>query len=165
MSRSFNCVNSPNSFCYICGKYFFKCQHTQLRPITNDISALYQAYFKIPLSDNDKSWAPSKACTNCTSSLLRWKTSGSAMPFGIPMIWREPFSHPLHCYFCSTETFGFNKKTKSKLKYPDLESAMKPQPHLPNEPIPLRPQEEYMDFEMGLSDQRSLALLNPILSQ
>jgi hypothetical protein len=40
-SRKF-CVNDPNNFCYICGKY---CQQLQRRNITDFVKQAYEAYF------------------------------------------------------------------------------------------------------------------------
>jgi hypothetical protein len=44
------CVNSPNSFCYICGEYILKKQH---RNITEFVKRVYFAYFGIKLGDQD----------------------------------------------------------------------------------------------------------------
>jgi hypothetical protein len=40
-SRKF-CVNDPNNFCYICGKY---CQQLQRRNITDFVKQAYEEYF------------------------------------------------------------------------------------------------------------------------
>jgi hypothetical protein len=151
MSRQLKCVNSPASFCYICGKYFVTRQLTQLRLITNEVCELYNKYFKMVLCDNTKSWAPDKACNNCVTGLKNWKKLNTPMPFGVPMIWREPSSHPTECYFCSINTVGISSKNKSSLVYPNLESAIRPQPHLPVEPIPSSREEE-LDVQYETSE-------------
>ena len=34
-----------------------------------------------------------------------------SMPFGVPMIWREPSSHVTDYYFFMTNVVGFNKRS------------------------------------------------------
>lgn len=39
----------------------------------------------------DKTWVPHTACKTCIEALKYWrKGKKKSMPFGIPMIWREP---------------------------------------------------------------------------
>ena len=52
-----------------------------------------------------------------------------AIPFSVPMVWREPKNHFNDSYFCMTNIVGFTKKNKSKITYPNCESARKPLPH------------------------------------
>ena len=49
-----------------------------------------------------------------------------SMLFQIPMIWRIPKSHHNDCYFCMVYVKGYSKKTKNKITYPNLESAILP---------------------------------------
>ena len=51
------------------------------------------------------------------------------MLFLAPMVWHEPKNHFKDCYFCMTNIAGFTKKNKSKITYPNCESARKPVPH------------------------------------
>ena len=39
------------------------------------------------------------------------------------MVWREPTNHVIDCYFCAVVVTGINRKNRSSLKYPDLQSA------------------------------------------
>jgi hypothetical protein len=55
------------------------------------------------------------------------------------MVWREPKNHFNDCYFCLTKIAGFTKKNKSKITYPNCESAMKPVPHDETNPPPVSP--------------------------
>ncbi|KAJ4447519.1 hypothetical protein ANN_09526 [Periplaneta americana] len=54
------------------------------------------------LGDQDKSWCPHKVCRSCVEELRSWKNGKrKSLPFGIPMIWREPTNHGDNCYFCT----------------------------------------------------------------
>jgi len=44
----------------------------------------------------------------------------------IEKVWREPANHVTDCYFCAVDVTGINRKNRSNLKYPDLESARRP---------------------------------------
>ena len=121
------CVNHPDNFCYICGQYTPK---QQCRNITKCIQLAYKYYFDCKLGGQDKEWAPHVCCASCNSMLSAWMNGKKkAMPFSVPMIWREPKNHFNDCYFCMTNIVGFTKKNKSKITYPNYESARKPVPH------------------------------------
>ena len=108
MSRQ--CLNHPDSFCYVCGEYVFK--HQKL-PINDTLQQAYHQYFGVKVGDVlKKPWVPHFCCTSCSRSLRGWKSgTHKRMPFGIPMIWREPRDHINDCYFCLTKTKGFSMKT------------------------------------------------------
>ena len=60
----------------------------------------YKAYFQVPLGDQEKKWAPHIVCYNCEEMLRGWtKGKRKSLPFGIPMVWREPKDHLSDCYF------------------------------------------------------------------
>lgn len=59
------------------------------------------------------------------------------MPFGVPMLWREPRIHHEDCYFCVTNVVGLNRQKQNSWKYPSLETAVRPQPHSASVPIPV----------------------------
>ncbi|KAI6651261.1 hypothetical protein LOD99_5408 [Oopsacas minuta] len=44
--------------------------------------------------------------------------------------------HISDCYFCMANISGFNAKTKSLIKYPNLHSAIRPVPHSIDVPVP-----------------------------
>lgn len=112
-SRFFNCKNSPDDFCYICGEYLLSGMH---RPITEEVCKLYFEYFGFQLSDNNQPWAPNTVCFNCIRGLKTWKNGHKKqMAFGIPMIWSIPRTHHDDCYFCGIKTFGFNKSNRKIL--------------------------------------------------
>jgi hypothetical protein len=83
------------------------------------------------------------------------------MPFAVPMIWREPKNHTDDCYFCMTKVAGFTRKNKSKIVYPQCDSALKPVPHDSQNVVPLPPasaesdtsdEENDSDDDMGADD-------------
>lgn len=131
------CVNEPDNFCYVCGKYTTTDQRKKL---TKRVQLAYKYYFDCQVGDQDKSWAPHVCCTVCYSALTQWlngKRKGLA--FCVPMVWREQKNHHSDCYFCMTKVAGYSKKNKSQIVYPDCESALKPVPHDVENPVPIPP--------------------------
>ena len=61
------------------------------------------------------------------------------MPFGVPKIWRKQADHSADCYFCQTNIKEFPTKNKTKIKYKNCRSAMKPVQHSSTVPIPSPP--------------------------
>ncbi|XP_066198436.1 uncharacterized protein [Saccopteryx leptura] len=129
------CKNSPDTFCYICGCYTL--QH-QRRNISSFVTRAYIAYFQVPLRDQDKNWAPHIVCHSCEEMLRDWtKGKRKGMPFGIPMVWREPKDHNSDCYFCLIHTKGIGKKKRHMIAYPNIPSAIRPIPHSETLPVPV----------------------------
>ena len=56
------------------------------------------------------------------------------------MIWREPRNHSDDCYFCSCNVRGYSTKNKKQIRYPNMDSAIRPAPHGPGIPTPQAPQ-------------------------
>ena len=82
------------------------------------------------LGDQDKEWSPHIVCQKCFMNLNNWSRNKlESLPFGIPMIWREPTNHIDDCYFCMVKTLGFNQKNKSRIQYPSIPSAIRPVQH------------------------------------
>lgn len=69
------------------------------------------------------------------------------MPFGTPMIWREPMHHSTDCYFCQTVVRGFSSKNKNKIIYPDCRSADEPLLHNSELPVPTSPNKIVLEDE------------------
>ena len=133
MASRRNCINSPDRFCYICGKFTF----TDKKPITDFIKSAYLAYFGMHLGDQDKEWAPHSVCSECYSLLRSWTNKTNRhLKFGIPMVWREPSNHHDDCYFCMVKTRGFNTRNRRKITYPSIPSAILPVPHCELHPVP-----------------------------
>lgn len=141
------CINHPNCFCFVCGSFVTK---SQRRTISYDLKKIYILYFGCPLGDQDKSWAPHIICTSCSSGLRDWLNGRkAAMPFAIPMVWREPRDHVSDCYFCLVNTNGFSAKNKQNIVYPSLDSAIRPVPHDDSLPIPLPPSGGLVSMQDG----------------
>ena len=122
-----NCKNSPDHFCYICGKYTLT---SQRRNMTTQIQHAYHCDFGCKIGDQDKIWAPHICCVSCQSSLSQWLNGKkNSMSFAVPMIWREPKNHTDDCYFCQVNISGHSKKSKSTIAYRDCLSALKRVPH------------------------------------
>ena len=87
--------NHLDVFWYICGEYMLAKYRFNVRDF---IKRVYKAYFGIKSGDQDKSWAPHKACKQCAETLHRW-TQGKAtsMRLGVPMVWRELKNHHEDC--------------------------------------------------------------------
>lgn len=130
-----SCKNDPDNFCYICGQIIILPK--QKRPITEAVKQNFKKYFNVKLGDQDKPWAPHTVCLNCTVRLSAWaRGEDRSMPFATPMVWREQINHNSDCYFCLTDTFGFNMKNKHDIKYPDVRSVTKPVLHSKELPVP-----------------------------
>ena len=90
----------------------------------------YKAYFQVPLGDQEKNWAPHVVCHNCEEMLRDWtKGKRKGLPFGVPMVWREPKDHLNDCYFCMVNLKGIGKKNRQRISYPSIPSAIRPVPH------------------------------------
>ena len=129
------CVNSAVNFCYICGKFTVS---SQKRVLTTRKRKAYHQYFGCKVEDQEKPWAPHICCNYCVTALNEWlKKKRKAMPFAVPMIWREPTGHVNDCYFCLTPSIkkGFNRKKKFVIEYPNILSAILPVPH--NDELPI----------------------------
>lgn len=146
MSRR-GCVNHPDNFCYICGQFT---PSDQRRNLTKKVNFAYKCYFGCKVGDQEKSWAPHICCGVCYVGLTQWLNGKrKKMPFAVPMIWREPKDHHTDCYFCMSKIAGFSKKTKSKIVYPDCDSALKPVPHEAEIPVPVPPTSVATDSDMS----------------
>ena len=141
------CSNEPNVFCYICGEYTLK--HNR-KTISDFVKSAYLAYFKVMLGDQDKPWAPHIVCKPCVELLRQWTNkSRKGLRFAIPMVWREPNDHCNDCNFCAMKTKGINRKNRSSLTYPNLNSAVRPVPH--SEELPVSVFEGLPQLESSLS--------------
>lgn len=124
------CANSPDRFCYICGKYFL---HNQLENITDFVKNVYQMYFNASMPNLDKTWTPNKVCSTCMRELRKWyKGIDNSFNIAIPMKWREPLDHIEDCFFCCCNVKGYNRKTLKRIVYPNIHSVTYPVFHKSN---------------------------------
>lgn len=80
------CLNSPDTFCYICGTYVIS---TRRRKITEFVRKSYFGYFGMKLGDQNKSFAP-----HIVWHLRKWSEGKmKCLNFAIPMVWREQKNH------------------------------------------------------------------------
>ena len=140
-----NCANSADSFCYICGEVTLAGQKRAITPL---VKKSYQFYLECKIGDQDKSWAPHICCSTCARDLPKWlKGEKVAMPFAVPMVWREPSNHVNDCYYCMVPPLsgGITKKRKKMIGYPNIQSALRPVPHGVGLPVPDPPKEFSID--------------------
>ena len=133
------CVNSADIFCYVCGEVTLASQRRSIRPL---IKKAYHLYVGCKLGDQDKQWAPHivcKSCAICLGDCINRK--GIAIPFAVPMVWREHSALSSDCYFCLTPPVAsdMNRKKKQRIDYPSIDSAIRPVPHGEDLPVPEPP--------------------------
>jgi hypothetical protein len=99
------CINNPAKFCFICSKF---APMKQRRKVTAFVKKAYHAYLeRSSVGDQDKTWAPRKACRTSIERLRQWMNGDrNSLPFGIPVVWREPSDHGNDCYFRSCNVKG-----------------------------------------------------------
>jgi len=71
-----------------------------------------------------------------------------AMPFAVPVVWREPSNHSSDCYFCLTPVASDMNRKKQKIDYPNIPSAIRPVPYGEDLPMPEPPKEYSLNSEM-----------------
>jgi len=107
-------------------------------------------YFGCKIGDQDKSWAPHVCCRKCATNLSQWLNGKiHAMPFAVPMVWREPSNHTTDCYFCMVPPVsgGIANKKKWTIVYPNILSALRPVPHGEGISVPEPPKECTIDSD------------------
>lgn len=117
--KPIGCVNSPNKFCYVCGKLVSK---QQLKPITDSVKERYFELFGTSIKHQAKPWAPNQTCTTCIAMLYGKRSP----PIATPMHWMEPMDHVSDCYFCLTTISALNGKNKRRIAYADLRTTTRP---------------------------------------
>jgi len=76
-----------------------------------------------------------------------------AMPFAVPVVWREPSNHSSDCYVCLTPLVasGMNRE-KQRIDYLNIPSAIRSAPHREDLPMPEPPKEYNLNLEMEEED-------------
>jgi len=93
------------------------------------VKKAYHLYFGCKIGDQDKSWAPHIYCHKCATNLSQWLDGKRhAMPFAVPMVWREPSNHATDCYFCMVlpVSGGITQKKEWTIVYPNIPSTLRP---------------------------------------
>jgi len=77
-----------------------------------------------------------------------------AMPFAVPMVWREPSNHSSDYYFCLTPPVAsdMNRRKKRRIDYPYIPSAIRSVPHWEDLPMPDPPKEYNLNSELEAED-------------
>jgi len=102
------------------------------------------------VGDQDKKWAPHIVCKSYAIRLGGWiNHKGMAVPFAVPVVWREPSNHSSDCYVCLTPLVAnsMNRK-KHRMDYPNIPSAIRSVPHGEDLPVPEPPKEYNLNSEM-----------------
>ena len=88
----------------------------QRKKLCNKDKLAYKFYFGCKVEDQDKNWAPHIFSTVCNTELTeRTRGKRNAMPFSVPMVWREPTNHEYDHFFCMTKITA-NTKLKTDQK-------------------------------------------------
>lgn len=125
-----------NNFCYVCGRFTIM---PSRRKISSEIQKLYEDYFA-QCVHSCVPWAPSIVCTSCIVYLNKWKISGAAMPFGVPMIWIDSKVHDsAECYACVNNVFGMNRLKSASFSYIATKYSQLPLLHSAEIPVPRKP--------------------------
>lgn len=151
------CKHNADSFCYVCGVFLSTKSVKHRITEANNFCSAYNAYFGVPVGDQDKNWAPHVVCGCCRSTLEAWYRGESRkMKFAVPRIWREPTDHLNNCYFCVAEVSHHRKSKKTHVfDYPNLPSSLRPVAHSEALPVPVPPEHSQSDdpsIESGNED-------------
>ena len=131
----------------------------QRKAIIAIVKKAYDLYFGSKIGDQDKSWAPHICCCKCATNLLQWLIGKRhAMPFAVPVVWREPRNDATDCYFFMVPPVsgGITKKKKWSVVYPNIPSALRPFLHGEEISIPEPPKE--FTINSGDEDEGELTL-------
>ena len=92
-----SCLNHPDRFCYVYGKFT---PASQKKNFTKSVKVAYAHSFVCKISDQDKAWVPYICCKNCYIGLAQWLNGKrKSMPFAVPIIWREPTNQKVSLIF------------------------------------------------------------------
>ena len=62
MSKSGGCKHSPHAFCFICGEFIKTRARKHSVLASAKMCEAYNSYFRMPVGDQDRTWAPHFAC-------------------------------------------------------------------------------------------------------
>jgi len=142
-----NCINSADNFYYISGEVTFA---RQRKAITAIVKIAYHLYFGRKIGDQNKYWALYICCRKCATNRSQWLNGKRhAMPFAVPIVWREPSNHTTDCCCCVVPSVsgGITKKRKRTIVYPNIPSALRPVLHDEEISVPEPPKEFTIDSD------------------
>lgn len=122
----------------MCGEF---CVKKGRKQITELFENIYQRYFGLQMVCGEGvDFAPNVVCEKCYRGLLRWNRGEiECIEYAFPMMWAARETHvATDCYFCSVDIDGHNRKTKSIINYPNVDSALRPVLRRPGMPMPIR---------------------------
>jgi hypothetical protein len=125
------CSYNFSTFCYVCGWLTFKSRRRNFTPLFKKCCELS---FGCKVGDEDKSWASQISYVTCVRLFTGRLNGSSQIPFAVPMVWRETKGHWTDWYFNEHNRITF--KSKQRVKYPDLPSAMRPVQNSEELPVP-----------------------------
>lgn len=118
-------MECPNRdrFCMLCGLYTPK---SHMRPITPSFVKGYEEYFKLKYSPN--LYVPQIVCDYCYRAILATTSDTEQkhpMRFVSPVVWLPRSEHNKSlCYFCLTNTFGYQYSTRKTILYANVPSVL-----------------------------------------
>jgi len=88
------------------------------REINEPVVDAYRYCFTSEITDRETNWVPHTICGTCHKMLTTCHKNKdrSCLKYSTPVIWGMPKSRE-DCYFCMTDTHGFNAGNRSKIKY------------------------------------------------
>lgn len=125
MSSTEKCKIPHDSFCFVCGSYFFsvKTPTKTYSILTPKFQEVYRDNFDHGILECDEKWSPKVCCQTCHRRLCDKKRR---IKFISPMIWMAPENHPEDCFFCQTfHLSGGKKHDRDSIRYASVTSVMK----------------------------------------
>lgn len=107
--------SKPDTFCYVCGVYQpLNCR----KKISEAVIDAYRYCFASDILNLDKTWVPHTICGTCYNMLIKCHNNKdlSNLKYSAPFKWNMPESKE-DCFFCLTDTRGFNAKNRMNIKY------------------------------------------------
>jgi len=120
-TNSHECDGDPTAFCYMCGDFKNK---KNLRTFSEDLKNVFEQCFNSEVNRRNVHWLSQKICSGCKMMLNRWQLSKTKVKFVKPIVWRELNSKE-DCYFCMTNTKGFNSSNSHKIQCTHVSSIIK----------------------------------------
>jgi len=108
-------ASTKYTFCYVCGVYQ---PLNSRKKISKAVIDAYRYCFASDILNLDKNWVPHTICGTCYNMLIKCHNNKdlSNLKYLAPFKWDMPESRE-DCFFCLTDTRGFNARNRIKIKY------------------------------------------------